>query len=214
MPERDGFQVVRAIRDRERTTGGHLPVIALTARSRKEDRERCFAAGMDDFLVKPVAAEDLFKAIERVLQSDENENTKDESETPAASGSHALLNPVVLLAACDNDDNSLRARCQDFKTFAPERLAEVEDALQTRDSVRLSRAAHKLCGLLSVFSTVAADKASNLEGHANSGRLDECPPLVQQLKSMTAELINRADSLSIEALRRQARAESHNDPWM
>ncbi len=41
MPELDGFQVVRAIRERERTAGGHLPVIALTARSRKEDRERC-----------------------------------------------------------------------------------------------------------------------------------------------------------------------------
>ena len=53
MPELDGFQVVRAIRERERTAGGHLPVIALTARSRKEDRERCLAAGMDDFLTKP-----------------------------------------------------------------------------------------------------------------------------------------------------------------
>ena len=54
MPELDGFQVVQAIRERERTTGGHLPVIALTARSRKEDRERCLAAGMDDFLTKPI----------------------------------------------------------------------------------------------------------------------------------------------------------------
>ena len=48
MPELDGFEVVRAIRERERTAGGHLPVIALTARSRQEDRERCLAAGMDD----------------------------------------------------------------------------------------------------------------------------------------------------------------------
>src|SRR5262249_36226108 len=45
MPELDGFQVAQAVRERERTAGGHLPVIALTARSRKEDRERCLAAG-------------------------------------------------------------------------------------------------------------------------------------------------------------------------
>jgi CheY-like chemotaxis protein len=63
MPELDGFQVVRAIRERESTAGGHLPVIALTARSRKEDRERCLAAGMDDFQTKPIRPVDLLAAI-------------------------------------------------------------------------------------------------------------------------------------------------------
>src|SRR6202043_4071403 len=67
MPELDGFQVVRAVRERERTAGGHLPIIALTARSRKEDRERCLAAGMDDFLAKPIQAADLGAAIDRVV---------------------------------------------------------------------------------------------------------------------------------------------------
>ena len=66
MPELDGFQVVRAIREREQGAGGHLHVIALTARSRKEDRERCLAAGMDDFRSKPVQAADLLAAIARV----------------------------------------------------------------------------------------------------------------------------------------------------
>src|ERR1700692_3254350 len=67
MPELDGFQVVQAVRERERTAGGHLPVVALTARSRKEDRERCLAAGMDDFLAKPIQAADLWAAIDRVV---------------------------------------------------------------------------------------------------------------------------------------------------
>ena len=69
MPEMDGFQVVEAIRQRERTVPGHLPVIALTARSRKEDRERCLAAGMDDFLTKPLRQAELGAAIERVLEA-------------------------------------------------------------------------------------------------------------------------------------------------
>jgi two-component system sensor histidine kinase/response regulator len=59
MADLDGFQVVQAIRERELTAAGHLPVIALTARSRKEDRERCLAAGVDDFLTKPVRPADL-----------------------------------------------------------------------------------------------------------------------------------------------------------
>ena len=65
MPGLDGLQVVRAIRERERAVGGHLPVIALTARSRNEDRERCLAAGMDDYLVKPVRSAELFAVMER-----------------------------------------------------------------------------------------------------------------------------------------------------
>jgi signal transduction histidine kinase/AmiR/NasT family two-component response regulator len=69
MPELDGFQVVRAIRERERAAGGHLSVIALTARSRPEDREKCLAAGMDDFLTKPIRAAELFATIERVASA-------------------------------------------------------------------------------------------------------------------------------------------------
>jgi two-component system, sensor histidine kinase and response regulator len=69
MPGLDGFQVVEAVRERERTTGGHLPIIALTARSRKEDRGRCLAAGMDDFQTKPIGPADLLAAIDRVLQT-------------------------------------------------------------------------------------------------------------------------------------------------
>ncbi len=67
MPELDGFQVVRAVREREGAAGGHLPVIALTARSRQEDRDRCLAAGMDDFLAKPIGPAELVAAIDRAL---------------------------------------------------------------------------------------------------------------------------------------------------
>src|SRR5260370_27304779 len=66
MPELDGFQVIQAIRERERSAGGHLPVVALTARSRNADRERRLAAGMDDFLPKPIQAANLWAAPDRV----------------------------------------------------------------------------------------------------------------------------------------------------
>src|SRR5262249_30345805 len=89
MPELDGFQVIQAVRERERTTGGHLPVIALTARSRKEDRERCLAAGMDDFLAKPIQSADLWGAIDRVLR-------RAEGTTPAFLPSSILPPPSSL----------------------------------------------------------------------------------------------------------------------
>src|SRR5205823_9790886 len=72
MPELDGFGIIDAIRERERTAGGHLPVIALTARSRQEDREQCLAAGMDDFLSKPVSTAALYAAIDRLVFAPKN----------------------------------------------------------------------------------------------------------------------------------------------
>jgi two-component system sensor histidine kinase/response regulator len=66
MPEMDGFEASRAIREREKLSGGHIPIIALTANAMSGDRERCLAAGMDGYSSKPIRAEDLFREIERL----------------------------------------------------------------------------------------------------------------------------------------------------
>ncbi|MBV8129149.1 MAG: PAS domain S-box protein [Planctomycetaceae bacterium] len=202
MPELDGFQVVQALREREQVTGGHLPVIALTARSRKEDRERCLAAGMDDYLSKPVRSVELFAAIERVLF----DHRVPRPILPDTGDSTSLLDPVVLLGACGDDAEGLRAMGQGFQVYLPRRLAEVADALRNEDAPGLRVAAHKLCGLLSAFSTVAGGVASSLEDHAASGSLEECRPLVEQLELMARELVQEMDGLSIESLREQVRA--------
>jgi CheY-like chemotaxis protein len=64
MPEMDGFETATAIRVRERGTGSHIPIIAMTAHAMKGDRERCLAAGMDAYVSKPIQASELFEAIE------------------------------------------------------------------------------------------------------------------------------------------------------
>ena len=145
MPELDGFQVVRAIRERERAAGGHLPVIALTARSRPEDRQRCLAAGMDDFLSKPVRAADLWAAIDRVVGA----------RPPAEREGPGLLDPRVLWDVCGGDAGILEKIGQAFRARLPDHLAAVQDALREQDALRLREAAHKLCGMVAAFSTVA-----------------------------------------------------------
>jgi PAS domain S-box-containing protein len=67
MPEMDGFEATALIREREKSTGGHIPIIALTAYAMKGDEERCRAAGMDDYIAKPVRPPGLFKAIHGLL---------------------------------------------------------------------------------------------------------------------------------------------------
>jgi CheY-like chemotaxis protein len=63
MPEMDGFEATAAIREKEKHFGNHLPVIAMTAHAMKGDRERCLAAGMDDYITKPIRAEELAEVL-------------------------------------------------------------------------------------------------------------------------------------------------------
>ena len=192
MPELDGFQVVQALRERERTAGGHLPVIALTARSRAEDRERCLAAGMDDFLTKPVRPAELLAAIDRLMRAPGGSPGFPPPGTRETEERRHLLDPVALLIACGDDADWLRGMCQDFQTYVPARLAEMGEALRDRDAPRLRVAAHMLCALLSAFSTAAGDVASDLEDHAAQGRLEEARPLLEQLEAMARELLGLA----------------------
>ena len=188
MPELDGFQVARAIRERERTAGGHLPIIALTARSRKEDRQRCLAAGMDDFLSKPIQAADLWAAIDRIVA------------VRSSAGPSGLLDPRVILASCGGDAAILENICGAFRARLPGDLKAVQDAMGDRDAPRLREAAHKLCGMVSAFSTVAGGVASQLEDYAAQGQFEEARPLIEQLEPMTRELMRLADGLSLETL--------------
>ena len=67
MPEMDGFEATARIREHEKSTSKHIPIIALTAHAMVGDRERCLAAGLDDYVSKPIDADDLFAAIQRLL---------------------------------------------------------------------------------------------------------------------------------------------------
>jgi CheY-like chemotaxis protein len=76
MPVMDGFEATRRIREDERRTGRHTPIVALTADSLEGDRERCIAAGMDGFMTKPVSSSQLSATIERLTGQRTNPATQ------------------------------------------------------------------------------------------------------------------------------------------
>ena len=76
--------------------------------------------------------------------------------------------------------------------------------IASHDAPRLREAAHKFCGMLSAFSTVAGNQAADLEDVAASAQLDKAQPIVAQLETIAGELLKRVEGLTIESLRHQA----------
>ena len=77
MPGMDGFEATAAIRAKEKLTGGHIPIIAMTAHALKGDQERCISAGMDAYVSKPIRTSELFSTIESLLDSKCSVHTND-----------------------------------------------------------------------------------------------------------------------------------------
>jgi CheY-like chemotaxis protein len=192
MPELDGFQVIEALRQQERATGTHLPTIALTARARAEDRARCLAAGMDDFLAKPVRAAELWSAIERAtVKTDVAPHTDERS---------VLVSAEVLLAACGGSAAVLDVVREGLRARLPKELTAMACALEDRDARRLREEAHSACGMLAAFSTEASAIASSLEDLAAADDLRSAGELLARLRDLAPGLLRAVDEVTIESL--------------
>ncbi len=172
MPDVDGFEATAALRAREKVSGGHVPVIALTAHALKGDAERCLAAGMDGYIAKPIRPEKLFGEIERLISSAPAPPTR-EQEAPAPSG------PVVLdvddVLARVSSDASLLAEIVDmFRSDAPQLVEDLKGHLERGDATGVERTAHHLKGALGTLSAVAAHEvAARLEALGREGNVAE-----------------------------------------
>ena len=69
MPEMDGFEATAAIREKEKLTGAHIPIVAMTANALKGDEQKCLQAGMDGYISKPIQTKELIATIERLVAS-------------------------------------------------------------------------------------------------------------------------------------------------
>ncbi|GAA4435967.1 response regulator [Bremerella cremea] len=196
MPELDGLQVVKMLREHETPRGEHLPVIALTARSRAEDRRKCMEAGMDEYISKPIDSKHLLKTIQDLVPE------KDNADLPDTMPS--LITASILLGACGEDEDLFQQMRETLKQRLPERLERLTTAAEANDTGAIREEAHKLAGMLSAFSHTVGEMASELEDDAEAGRLEQTQQGTQELVETAQLLLAQIESANFEELKRSA----------
>ena len=166
MPEMDGFEATVAIREKEKATGAHIPIIAMTAHAMKGDRERCLEAGMDGYVPKPIRAEELYEAVEDLFFAPTGAGT----DIPGGQPMDDVINRDEVMERVDGDVELLAQMAELFLDDCPRLLSEIQEAITRSDSKALEYVAHTLKGSVGNFSAVAAsDAALRLEMMGRDG---------------------------------------------
>ena len=192
MPEVDGFEAARVIREAERTAGDgkHRPIIALTANAIKGDRELCLAAGMDDYVTKPIEPVELLSAIRRQLPAD---------RVALLAALPAPAEKAIERPTADNpasfpvDLETLQQRCMGnrklaskaLKIFETNVIKDIEllvDGMSRNDAKAVAASAHKIKGSA---ANVSAEQvrviAANLEKLAKEDALAQATDSIDHL---------------------------------
>ncbi len=160
MPEMDGFEATREIRKREKRDGGHVPIVAMTVHAMKGDRERCIAAGMDDYISKPISQEKLLESI--LTLKPEAPAAPPVVEKPPAEKvpeQPVSIDKRTLLEAFGGDIDFLREVAAMFIDDYPAMLKGIEKSLKNCDGKGLRDTAHSLKGMLRSFAAETACKS-------------------------------------------------------
>jgi CheY-like chemotaxis protein/HPt (histidine-containing phosphotransfer) domain-containing protein len=209
MPVMDGFEATAAIRARERETGRHQPIIAMTAHALKGDRERCLEAGMDGYVTKPCRRAALFQALNAVVPPPAPAPTvvvpvakiptRGKEET-AMEDEKTGCDLESALEIVEGNRTLLATIAQLFQQDSPDQLAALHEAIRTDHAADVALYAHALKGALtSLGATAAAEAAWNLEQLGRAGDKDRFDEALAALeRQLTRARPYLASLLSLE----------------
>jgi CheY-like chemotaxis protein len=183
MPDMGGFEATTVIRARERDSGTHVPIIAVTAHAMLGDRERCLQAGMDEYVTKPLDSALLYAMVERV-GGNRVISDPDTSSTAAYD---------EILARLGGDARLLADVSRLFIDDAPRYVGDIRSAIDARDAGALCAAAHGLKGAAANFgASEVVGAARRLEEIGRSSDLDGadviCEALYVQIRRLLGTL--------------------------
>jgi CheY-like chemotaxis protein len=153
MPEMDGLEATRLIREKERADGRHVPIFAMTAHAMKGDRERCLAAGMDDYISKPIREADLFGVIESIGNG--SEHRRKAKHSPVRENVHPVAQDIFdfseAMKTVNGDKELFREIATLFLESAAQSLSQIREGIANKDAKTVENAAHSLKGSVANF---------------------------------------------------------------
>jgi signal transduction histidine kinase/DNA-binding response OmpR family regulator len=192
MPEMDGVEATRHIL--ERWPDDDRPwIVAMTAEAMQGDREGFLAAGMNDYVAKPIRTQELVAAISRAPSRTQPERVPDEPASRPAVDASVLTR---LAESMGGDDAFVTELIEQFVTDSPSLVAAARKGLEAGDADEVRRAAHTLKSNAATFgANELADRSSRLEAAAKTGTLDDAPEridaIAEELKRVHAALRDR-----------------------
>jgi two-component system sensor histidine kinase/response regulator len=198
MPEMDGFETTAAIRKSEKSTGKHIPIVAMTAHAMKGDKERCLAAGMDGYLSKPIRGADLFETIEASCGARSELPSSEKNTEPI----EEAFDGEALLARLEHKTELCAELIDTFLHESPQTLSTVKLAVERQDAKAIAHAAHALKGAVANFGPNhhAFKAAVALEHRAKSGDLSEIEVLLAAVTRAVERLQSEMSFFSEKAL--------------
>jgi len=214
MPEMDGYEATRAIREREEQAGGHVPIIALTANVMASDRQACLSAGMDDYLGKPYRRAQLEAVLRRWLVARDEEAATSDAVVERSAGEGFVTGAVAFeteeviskesleeLAALD-PAGGMRLVQRMFEMFlsgTAEPVAALDRAAEEADAEEISRRAHWLKSSASnVGALRLAASYKALEDKGREGKLLGIEALVLSARTEYARVVDEVQRLLAE----------------
>ncbi len=161
MPVMDGLEATATIRDFERSSGEHVPIVALTAHAMKGDRERCLEAGMDAYVSKPFQAEELFATLEQLVNFAEaaRKEPKDSSRPDTASPQQRAIDMEIALSRLGGLPELLGEVAGIFLEEYGPQLEALTETIESGDMPACAKVAHRLKGELSTLGAMTAFEA-------------------------------------------------------
>ena len=195
MPEMDGFEATRRIRELEEMAGGRTRIVAMTAHAMAGDRERCLAAGMDDYVSKPLRKEDLLRALDGAdMGADEDETDSAIPTGPRPVSEEVLVDIDQLRDVTDNEPARIRRLVDIYLTQTAPMLDELGAAIQSNSREDIARLAHKLVGSsISCGVQAFTQPLRELERLGNEGDLSGASPLFDDLRHEFPRVKNAFD---------------------
>ena len=193
MPGMDGIELATIIRQQEKETGLHQPIVAMTALAMTHERKRCLAAGMDSCITKPIQAAELDQILEGLMA--QRSNTEGVAPMVRSFGA-ATVDANELLDRLGGDFEILRELTELFQIDYPGKVWLIHQAIDQGNAPGVERASHALKGALSNLSAIEATAmAAKLEGLGASGDLHAAKIALNDLERELARTMDFLQTL-------------------